>query len=239
LKGGLAIKVCEVCIFLILDILIKSVPYNDVVRNEMFIFIDESGDLGFSAKSSSFFLVTAITAQEPKIFQRIFKKARNKLKKKLADIPEFKFCKTDHALRLFILNELSKTGLSAYVYFIDKKKTKDHLKKTQHVLYNYITGRLIEHVLMHEGLGKGKIHIVIDKSLYNSARESFDHYVTYIRTPAKLSDSICISHKKSDEEAGLQAVDFLCGAIFHKLEFKKENYYQIIKDKIKAENKMW
>jgi len=109
----------------------------------------------------------------------------------------------------------------------------------QPVLYNFVTGRLIEHVLIKEGLNQTKIHVVVDRSLYRSARESFDNYVTHIRTPVQLSDCICISHKKSDEEAGLQAVDFICGAVFHKLERKNEQYYKLIKDKIKIENKMW
>ncbi|MEK6981939.1 MAG: DUF3800 domain-containing protein [Candidatus Micrarchaeota archaeon] len=207
----------------------------------MFIFIDESGDLGFSQNSTKHFIVGALTLNEPKEMQKIFKKARNKLKKKLSDIPEFKFSKTDEDMRTFILEQLARTEVSFYAYFIDKQNTKNsNLKETPPILYNFIVGRLIEHVLLTEGTNHTtKVHIVLDRSLYKSARNSFDDYIMQFRTPLKLKENLCIDHKKSDEECSLQAVDFFCGALFHKLEHKNTQYYDLIKNKIKIINKMW
>ena len=45
--------------------------------------------------------------------------------------------------------------------------------------------------------------------------------------------------KKSEEDKCLQAVDFICWAIFRKLEHKDDSYYNLIKDRIKEENPLF
>ena len=58
----------------------------------MKIYIDESGDIGFSERSSPYFVIAALIVHDPLAIRRCFAKIRrNKLKKKYKDLPEFKF----------------------------------------------------------------------------------------------------------------------------------------------------
>jgi hypothetical protein len=56
------------------------------------IYIDESGDLGFTGRSSPYFVIAALIVHNPLTIRRCFAKIRrNKLKKKYKKLPEFKF----------------------------------------------------------------------------------------------------------------------------------------------------
>ena len=48
----------------------------------MFIFLDESGDLGFSKRSSNWFLFTLVVVENPRKIEKIIKKIRKTLNKK-------------------------------------------------------------------------------------------------------------------------------------------------------------
>ena len=48
----------------------------------MYIFLDESGDLGFSKRSSKWFLFTMVVIDDPKKLERVIKKVRKTLNKK-------------------------------------------------------------------------------------------------------------------------------------------------------------
>ncbi|MEI7648428.1 MAG: DUF3800 domain-containing protein [Methanomicrobiales archaeon] len=51
------------------------------------IYIDESGDLGFSERSSPFFVIAALIVHDPLAIRRCFAKVRrNKLKKKYKEL---------------------------------------------------------------------------------------------------------------------------------------------------------
>jgi hypothetical protein len=93
-----------------------------------------------------------------------------------------------------------------------------------------------------------KLNFVIDKSLSKESREAFDNYVEYKsfhlwtlfnrNTPIK-SNNITINHENSAKDPCLQAVDYLAGAGFQKYEKNKEEFYEIIKEKIKYFIKLW
>lgn len=44
----------------------------------MYIYLDESGDLGFSEKSSNYFVITLLLVKEPKEVKNCIKKIRHK-----------------------------------------------------------------------------------------------------------------------------------------------------------------
>ena len=73
----------------------------------IYIYMDESGDLGFKKASSNVFVVSYITTNDPKILQRSLKKLRQrKLKKKMRELPEFKFYTASDRVKDLMFNKL-------------------------------------------------------------------------------------------------------------------------------------
>jgi len=46
------------------------------VSNKKYIYIDESGDLGFTEKSTKYYVIAAVETKNPQQFSRMFKKIR-------------------------------------------------------------------------------------------------------------------------------------------------------------------
>jgi len=71
-----------------------------------FVFIDESGDIGFSNKSTRYYIVACLETKRPDELSAAFKRARKKLGKGLKNIPEFKFSRSSFKVRSVVIKEL-------------------------------------------------------------------------------------------------------------------------------------
>jgi len=66
----------------------------------MHIFLDESGDLGFSEKSQQYFVIAILITKDKKPIENCIKRIRQrKLPKKYKKIPELKFTNSDNVIR--------------------------------------------------------------------------------------------------------------------------------------------
>ncbi|MFQ6077371.1 MAG: hypothetical protein ACE5Z5_14795 [Candidatus Bathyarchaeia archaeon] len=94
-----------------------------------------------------------------------------------------------------------------------------------------------------------RLNIIIDKGLTRRRRKSFNDYVrskagwvwkNILGREASIDPNrIRIEHRDSEGDPCLQAVDYLAGAGFQKYERGKEEFYEIIKDKIKYFRRLW
>ncbi|MFC1786848.1 DUF3800 domain-containing protein [Halobacteriota archaeon] len=210
----------------------------------LYIFVDESGDLGFSERSSCYFILTALVTVDPTRVGRIVKKVRKKvLKKKLSDIPELKFSRSTDKVKTKILEYLSKQDAEIWYVCLRKEMVYSHLRTKQNIIYNYLTGFIVEKIPTMRSKSV-KVKIIVDKSLSKVNRQHFNMYLKekYNFVSSNRGEtpiSIDIEHKDSQAERCLQVVDFISGAIFHKYEFNHPKYYDLIKSKIKEEVIKW
>ncbi len=201
----------------------------------LYVFVDESGDLGFTKKSSKYFVIASVETTDDKQFDSLFKKVRKSLKKKERDIPEFKFTKTNQDTKLKILSKIAELDVSFSAVVLDKNTVAFHLRTKQQILYNYLTGFIVEilPVSRHR-----RIKLVIDKFLTNEVeRSNFDEYILQKVEEVCLKHGIIVpevrvNHASSQSHCGLQVADFVAGSIFNKYERGYEKYYTIIKPKI-------
>ena len=106
------------------------------------VFIDESGDLGFTdGKSSRYLVIGATVISESYELGRLTKKARQRLKVTGKTSVEFKFNNSSDELRAYFLNGLAKTDCWIVWGAIEKRNTREDLKKRKDKLYHYICGR--------------------------------------------------------------------------------------------------
>ena len=203
------------------------------------IFLDESGDLGFSERFSKFFIITLLLCDEDTIIdlRRIIKKIRTKrLKKKMKIIGELKGNNSDDFIREKVLKDASSNSIEIYSIVLDKSKVFDYLKNKKHKLYNY-TANLI---LNECSVNSGKVKIIADR---RSGRKfltwDFDQYIKNMMKERSKECSIEIKHEDSKNEGALQVLDFICWAIYRKYEYHETYFYDIIKEKIVTEKLMF
>jgi hypothetical protein len=197
-----------------------------------YIFLDESGELGFKSTSSKYFVITLLSCDEGEVYQlrKIIKKIRQKIiKKKIKRYPEIKGNNSTDKIREDVLKRFLGTNSEIFVIILEKSKVYEYLKSKKDKLYNYISNLIINEC----SLDSSYISLVVDKSKTNrSLREDFDNYIRKNITQKNNNCHLKIKHENSQKEGCLQVLDFVSWAIFRNYEFKDSRFFDIIKDKI-------
>lgn len=200
----------------------------------MYIFLDESGDLGFSEKSSKWFLFTLVVIDDPRKLERVIKKVRRSLKKKHKhEFSELHAYHADDITRKRLLKSLSELDISIITTILNKSKVHIDLRNQKNYLYNYTANIILDRMINKQLIDGGQhISLIVDrKDTKRHLRENFISYITEAmnsRRSGKFKMTLAASH----DEKGLQAVDFISWAIFRKYEKGDFDFYEIIKDKI-------
>lgn len=199
-----------------------------------YIFLDESGELGFNFKkgSTKFFTITLLVCgvKEEQELQRVIKKVRQRiLKKKMKRSPEIKWNNSNEDIKEKVFKKLESIDFEIFTIVLDKSKVYDYLKGKKHKLYNYLSKLIIAECSID-----GKFELIVDRSKNKrSLRDDFNNYVK--ENVKKECSNLSIKHEDSKSNGGLQVLDFISGAIFNKYEFNNKKYYNKIKNKITTE----
>ena len=205
------------------------------------IFIDESGDLGFSKKSSRWFILTIVLTSNHRRIEKCVKKVHRGLKKKYKKVRELHAYHADSVTKKRVLHFLSDADdLKVFCIVLNKKKVYVDLRKQKNYLYNYTTNILLDRLHNKKVLkSNSKIEIVIDQRETNKfLKSNFENYLKN-NLAKKGNSNFDIKIKPSHAEKCLQAVDFISWAIFRKYERGDYEYYEIIKEKIIEENLLY
>lgn len=209
-----------------------------------YLYIDESGDLGFGEKGSEYFIIACVKINDEKTnycFKRIVKKIRQrKLSKKLRTKSELKFSNSSDLIRSEFLKRAAKLDIEIYSLIIKKDYTHKDLRDNLPILYNYLINILLEKPLVNINKNSDLI-IFLDKCMSPLQRKSFETYTkTKFLSVFNKIPKINLIHDSSIGNEGLQVVDFICGAFGYKyntarLEGDFNRYSNIIKNKIAVE----
>src|SRR3989344_2600599 len=197
-----------------------------------YIFLDESGELGFKESSSKYFVITLLSCDEGEIYilRRIVKKVRGKIiKKKIKKFPELKGNNSNDKIRTEILQRFMKTKAEIFVIILEKSKVYEYLKGKKNKLYNYISNLILNEC----SFDNPSVCLIVDKSKTNrSLREDFDNYIRMKLKEKNNLNKLVIKHENSMNDACLQVLDFISWAIFRNYEHKDSRFFDIIKDRI-------
>ncbi len=210
-----------------------------------YIFLDESGDLGFNfekKKTSQFFVITCLFVSQKGPVEKIIKKTfQSFTNKESKHHPGALHCfrekpKTRHK----VLSLLNLKDVSIISIYLNKKKVYSKLQDEKHVLYNYVTNILLDRIYTRKLISLNEpIHLVASRRETNRfLNQNFENYLrTQIDIKHQLPIQISISTPHA--EKCLQVADFVCWAIFRKREHGDESYYNLIKQKIVEENPLF
>jgi len=197
-----------------------------------YIFLDESGELGFKETSSNYFIITLLSCDESEIYalRRIIKRVREKLiKKKVKKLPEIKGNNSSDKIRFEILQRFSKTNSEIFAVILEKSKVYEYLKDKKDKLYNYISNLILNEC----SFDNPSVCLIVDKSKSNrSLRDDFDNYIRLKLSEKNHLDKLLIKHENSHNEGCLQVLDFVSWAIFRSYEHKDSRFIDIITNKI-------
>jgi len=209
-----------------------------------YIFLDESGDLGFNfkkKKTSKNFVITCLFVEDKRPIEKIIKKTHSELKKKYKRrFGILHAVKEKPITRQRLLRRLNLKDCTIMTIYLNKKKVYTRLQDEKQVLYNYVTNVLLDRIYSKKIIpAKREIELMASRRETNKfLNENFKNYInTQIKNRHKIDVSIQI--KTPSEEKALQAVDFVSWAIFRKYEYKDDSYYNIIKNKITEENPLF
>lgn len=209
----------------------------------MYLYLDESGDLGFNFKggSSRYFVVALLLAKDPKPLGRCLKKARHpKLGKDLKERPELKASQTSEKIQKIVLRCIAQKEVEIHTIVMYKPRVRKYLREEKEKLYNYVCGLLIEDCAQ---LSLPEVTLVVDRRGGRRIVREFNRYIRF-KAEARMSQGeyptrLRIYHKSSQSDPGLQAVDFVCHGVWRSFELKNPALYEIIKKRIKVEKELF
>jgi len=137
-----------------------------------YIFLDESGDLGFDfskKKTSQYFIITFMFVHRKRPVEKIIKTifsgfSKTQIKRHAGVLHAHK---ETQRTREIVLSELARKDISILSICLNKEKVYTRLYNEKHVLYNYVTNILIDRIVT-----KGLIPIDEPISLIASRRET-------------------------------------------------------------------
>jgi len=213
----------------------------------MYIFLDESGDLGFDFTkkgTSKFFIMTILVSADVQTIKSInlaanktLKKINHKKKKNLKN--ELKGTEIPLPLKQYFLNKVNNTNWSLHAAIVNKTKFSipKYIKHPKH-LYDYIAAHLLNTIII-DITPQSKIIINTDKCKMAHDIYEFNRKIESIFYPKLINaNDMMIQHKSSKDDKLLQAMDLFCSGLFAKYEHKDLSWYSCFKNKSQREEKL-
>ena len=208
-----------------------------------FLYLDESGDLGFdfvNKKPSKFFTITifAISGIDKNraIINCVKHTISRKLHKKNNNKAELKGSKTSLEVKKYFYEKCKNIKFGIYALTLNKKRLYEKLSKDKERVYNYIARLVMDQIPFEKAVTR--VHLIVDKSKSKPEIEEFNSYIMRAlkgRLDPKVP--LDIYHYLSHESVGLQAADIFCWGIFRKYEKKDTEWFEIFRqDKVRYED---
>ncbi len=210
-----------------------------------YIFLDESGDLGFDfdkQRTSRFFVITFLFCENKRSIEKLVALTHSELKRQHKMKGSILHCYREKPItRQRLLHRLAKKECSIMTVYLDKKRVYTRLQDEKDILYNYVTNILLDRIMTKKILGSKLEHVTLIASRRETSKFLNENFKQYLRNKTQKNHDvdIAVEIRAPHEEKCLQAVDFISWAIFRKQEHGDESYYNLIRSKIIEENPLF
>jgi hypothetical protein len=206
----------------------------------MYIFLDESGDLGFDwskTNTSKYFVITVLVCNML-VYKQLGKAVKRTLKKicfkknKRRIVDELKGADTSFAVKKYFINQLGFDGWQVYSVTLHKKRINKYLqtKPGKKKLYNFLARFVLEKIDYPNTTQN--VNLIVDKCKNSEEMKDFNEYIeNQLCALLPLHTKLYISHEASHDNVGLQVVDMLCWGMARKVRGDVE-WYDLFKEKI-------
>ena len=179
----------------------------------MYAYIDESGDTGYTKKSTRYFILTAVIVDNPFILRRITKSVhKTKIDKEKANMLH---ARDENRKTKDILTEKMKdAGIQCVVFVLDKKKV--YIKDPYMYLLKEVSKYFSEFY-----------HVIITLAKRDT-RRSYNQNIFNLF----ISDNLKLLFSDPLLEKSLQIADFYSWTVFSHLEHDHSEYFIRLKENI-------
>jgi Protein of unknown function (DUF3800) len=209
----------------------------------MFIFLDESGDLGFdpNRRNSLHFTITLLVCENKSVQEQIKKAVKRTLKNKInhkakkRPVDELKGTGTSLEIKKYFYQKMPLRGWSLYSITVVKTKAYQSLSTAQgkKKLYNYLTKEIIIKIPHKKNINS--INLVVDKCKNKNERADFDQYIkSQLQEQFGSQTQISINHESSQNNPCLQTVDLFCWGLQRKAEKQDDEWLSCFQAKVKV-----
>jgi len=209
----------------------------------MFIYLDESGDLGFDftkTKTSRYFVITLVVADDASVqksfgvaVSRTLKNKLNHRQNKTRRIEELKGTGTTLAVKTYFHRQLPTSGWRIYAVVLNKRRVEPHLQSRagKKKLYNFLSRFLLEKLKFPDEVPR--VGLIVDRCKNQEEVKDFNSYLAnQLEALLPLNTRLEIDHLASQDNAGLQVVDMFCWGIARKHGSGDMAWYDLFKSHI-------
>ena len=202
-------------------------------REKTYIYVNESGDLGFGQGGSKYFAIAFFETKSPIEVKRVVRRVKKKYK-----IPrevEMKANTTKRKIKIDLLRKLSKLSIEIQSITVRKENVDLKLRQDTNILYNYMVGLSLGERIVRSEPRNAELIIVVDKRIISvTSGFKFNEYLKYKIWYEKERKDIDLQiwHLDSCKVYGLEAIDNIVNAIFKKYNSADTELFNIIKRKI-------
>jgi hypothetical protein len=204
----------------------------------MILYLDESGDLGFSTGSSSHFIIGFLATDSEVALKRRIKRVKERFG--LPPDVEAKAADSDFNLRRAMLQAVQASGAEVHVITVYKAHVHKRLRENTNILYNYAASLLLLPLLKAKSLDAATL--VVDQRIIRvpGGRLPFDDYIrTELWGTHGTYTDLRIHHVDSRQSYGLQAADFVTNALFRARERGDWSLWNLIRDGVATSRKLF
>ena len=205
----------------------------------MYVYLDESGDLGFGEGGTEYFTIAFVIVKDPIRFRRYVKEVKIK-----HDIPrdvELKGTTTREAIKHDLLNRFLKLDAEIHAITVRKKNVEPKLRRDTNILYNYMVGLSLAERILKEPVDT-RIVISVDRRIISiTSGFNFNEYLRYkIWYEGGRKDiDLEIHHLDSHQAYAIQGIDVICNSIFKKYNSNNYTLFNIIQGKVKSDKRLF
>ncbi len=231
-------EICSIKFSINTDINIEN------ISDTLYIFVDEAGDMDFSAKGSTHYMFTFLAKRRPFSLHEYISNYRYSLLErnldpfvdKRLDIEAFHACEDNSYVKNELFNIIStfdKNSVKAYSYILEKPKVDPNKRKEKDRFYIDNLSYAIQKLLDELNIDKNFIIVTDRLPVQNNKRKQVGALKKGIKEYLKNKEldkqiRYDIFHHASASSANLQIVDYICWAIFRKFERGDDSYYKRI-----------
>ncbi len=210
-----------------------------------YIFLDESGDLGFDfskKRTSKYFIVTFLMVPEHRrAIEKVVRKTHAELARSIKRKVNVLHATHEKPItRQRLLKRLAEQDCALMVVYLNKSRVYTRLQDEKQVVYNYVTNILLDRIYSKRILEHTE-HIELVASQRETNKFLNQNFCDYLHRSVadKHAGTLQVTIRTPTEEKCLQAVDFASWALFRKYEYGDESYYNLIKSKVVEENPLF
>lgn len=197
-----------------------------------FLYLDESGDLGFD-----FFTVCILAVRGVEHNRRILSAVKKTIRRKLARgvRPELKGARTSLEVKKHFYNQVAGIPFDIYTMTLNKRRVYDELTRRKERVYNHRASGA------RPDSSRGRHDPCLSRHRSEQEQREIADFNGYIATQlqGRLDPRVPLNvyHHRSTENPGLQAADLFSWGIFRKHERNDAAWFDVFRSKVRYDGR--